>query len=113
MAPDRQRARADRQLARLRLAVADHQALAVLVALIDERRDVLVDLGLERRRDHPKRALPSEIIERDLHLVVLPDGRRANIHHWRAFLPAIAGFGLLQPGRYAAFLFTRIHNFWV
>jgi len=30
-----------------------------------------------------------------------------------AFLPANTGFGLHQPGRYAAFLFTRIHNFWV
>jgi hypothetical protein len=25
----------------------------------------------------------------------------------------LVGFGLPQPGRYAAFLFTRIHNFWV
>jgi len=35
-----------------------------------------------------------------------------------ACLPAGAfhrstGFGLDQPGRYAAFLFSRIHNFWV
>ena len=30
-----------------------------------------------------------------------------------AFLPAFAGFDLQQPGRYAAFLLTRIHNFWV
>jgi len=41
--------------------------------------------------------------------------RRGACEHltWRAFLPAITGFGLHQPGRYAAFLFTRIHNFWV
>ena len=75
--------------------------------------DVLVDLGLERRRDHPASALPREIIERDATLVVLPDGEPANIRPWRAFLPAITGVGLHQPGRYAAFLFTRIHNFWV
>ena len=41
--------------------------------------DVLVDLGLERRRDHPASALPREIIERDATLVVLPDGEPANI----------------------------------
>ena len=44
-----------------------------------ERADVLVDLGLERRRDHPTRALAREIIERDATLVVLPDGEPANI----------------------------------
>ena len=29
---------------------------------------------------------------------------------WRAFLPAIAGVGLQQPGRYAAFFFRPIHK---
>src|SRR5215210_2634631 len=31
----------------------------------------------------------------------------------RAFLPANTGVGLQQPGRYAAFLLTPIHNIWV
>jgi hypothetical protein len=30
---------------------------------------------------------------------------------WRAFLPAIAGVGLQQPGRYAALFFRRVHYF--
>jgi hypothetical protein len=33
-----------------------------------------------------------------------------SVASWRAFLPAITGFGLHQPGRYAALPFTRIHN---
>ena len=69
----------DRQPALPRAPVADDQPLAVLADLIGERRDVLVDLGLERRRDHPASALPREIIERDAILVVLPDGEPANI----------------------------------
>jgi hypothetical protein len=32
---------------------------------------------------------------------------------WRAFLPAITGIGLHQPGRYAAFVLKPIHNIWV
>jgi hypothetical protein len=64
------------------LAVSHDQPLAVLVALIDERRDVLIDLSPKRRGDHPPGALPSEIIQRDLQLLaVLPDGEAANIHH--------------------------------
>ena len=77
--PDRDRARADRHPPLPRPAVADHQPLAVLVDLVHERADVLIDLGLERRRDHPASALPREIIERDPTLVVLPDGEPANI----------------------------------
>ena len=61
------------------MAVADYQPLAVLADLIIERANVLADLGLERRRDHPTRALPREIIERDAVLIVLPDGEPANI----------------------------------
>jgi hypothetical protein len=110
---DRHRPRADRQPPLPRPPIANDKALAVLADLARERRDVVVDLGLERRGDHPASTLPREIIQRDASLAVLPDGEPANIWTWRAFLPAIAGFGLHQPGRYAAFLFTRIHNFWV
>jgi hypothetical protein len=42
-----------------------------LVALIDERRDVLIDLSPKHRGDHPPSALPSEIIQRDLQLLGL------------------------------------------
>ena len=57
----------------------DHQPLAIRADLIDQQADVLLDLGLERRRDHPTSALPSETIERDTSLVVLPDREPANI----------------------------------
>ena len=77
--PDRHRARAHGHPPLPRATVADDQPLAVLADLIRERRHVLVDLGLERRRDHPASALPREIIERDASLVVLPDGEPANI----------------------------------
>jgi hypothetical protein len=44
----------------------------------------------------------------------LPSRQGACDHRsWRAFLPAITGFGLQQPGRYGAFLLRRIHNSWV
>jgi hypothetical protein len=59
--------------------VADHEALAVIVALIRGALDVLSDLGLQRRRDHAPCALPSEIIERDLIPIFLPDWEPANI----------------------------------
>ena len=77
--PDRNRPRADRHAALPRPTNADHQPLVVLIDLVHERADVLVDLGLERGRDHPTRSLASEIIERDPTLVVLPDGEPANI----------------------------------
>jgi hypothetical protein len=43
-------------------AVADHQATAALVTLIDELRDVGVDLGLQRLGQHPAGALPDDLI---------------------------------------------------
>jgi RHS repeat-associated protein len=74
-------ARSDRQLALTRAAVAHHQPLAVLIELIDQRRHVLLDLGLQRRGDHPARTLAREIVQREAGLVGLPDGEPANIHH--------------------------------
>jgi hypothetical protein len=76
---DRERPRADRHAPFLRATITDDQPLAVLIDLVHERADVLVNLGLERRRDHPTRALTSEIIERAPTLIVLPDGEPANI----------------------------------
>src|SRR5204863_2332027 len=54
---------------------------AVLVDLIDERGDILVGLCPERRGDHPASTLTREVVQRDLGLVALPDGERANIMH--------------------------------
>jgi hypothetical protein len=51
----------------------------VLADLLGERGDVLLDLGLQRRRDHPASALPRQIIQRDPALDLLPHGEPANI----------------------------------
>jgi hypothetical protein len=105
--------RSDRHAALPREPVADDQPLAVFADLLGERRDVLLDLDLERRSDHAPGALSGQVVERDLDpLILLPDGERANICHG-AFLSRLTAVGLDQPGRYAAFLLTRIHNFWV
>jgi len=61
------------------VTIANDQPLAVLAHLIRERRHVVIDLGLERRRDHPASTLPREFVERDATLVVLPDREPANI----------------------------------
>jgi hypothetical protein len=50
------------------------------------------------------------IIERDPALVVLPNEERANICHGVPFFSRLTAIGIDQPGRYAAFLLTRIHN---
>src|SRR4051794_16594211 len=86
---------------------------AVFVALLREPLDVVGDLGLQGRRDHPARTLTGEVIERGRDLVAVPDAEPANILHWRAFLPVTTGIGLDQPGRYAAFFSIAVHNFWV
>jgi hypothetical protein len=49
--------------ARLVVAVADDQTAAVLVALVGERRDVGIDLGLQRLGQHPAGALPHDLID--------------------------------------------------
>jgi len=78
---DRHGARADRQLALTRPAVAHDQPLAVLVELRGEALDVVGDLRFQRRGDHPPRALSSEVIERDRDLINSPDGEPAYILH--------------------------------
>ena len=78
--PDRHRPGADRDAPLPRATVPDHQPLAVLINHLHERAHVLVNLGLERPRDHPASALPREIIKRDPTIfVVLPDREPANI----------------------------------
>jgi hypothetical protein len=45
------------------IAVADHQAAAILVPLGSERRDIGVHLGLQRLGQHPSGALPHDLID--------------------------------------------------
>jgi hypothetical protein len=78
---DRHGPRPDRHAPLAGAAVAHDQSLAVLIALLGAPFDVVGNLDLQRSRDHPPRALPREIVERDPDLVVLPDGEPANIVH--------------------------------
>src|SRR5207237_633176 len=48
------------------MTVSHHQPPAVLVALTDVRIDVRGDLRLQRRRKHPTRPLPHDLIDRRL-----------------------------------------------
>ena len=85
--------------------------MPVLVDLVGEPLDVLIRLSAQRRSDHPPSALPRELIQRDRDLLIaLPDGERANIHRGVPSCRPIAGLGLDQPGRYAAFLLNAVHN---
>jgi hypothetical protein len=94
---DRHRARPDGHAPLPGAAVSNDQPLAILAHLIDERRDVVINLSLERGRDHPASALPREVVQRDAGLIVLPDRERANICHWRAFPSRPSGrFGLVN-----------------
>jgi hypothetical protein len=45
------------------IAVTDHQAAAILAAFGGMRRDVGVDLGLQRLGQHPPGALPHDLID--------------------------------------------------
>ena len=54
---------AGHDLAGLGVPVADHQPLAVLVELVDQARHVGVDLGLQRRGQHPPGALTDQFIQ--------------------------------------------------
>jgi hypothetical protein len=60
---DLDRAGGGEHLARNRVAVAHHQAVAVLVELVGVRVDVGGDLGLQRRRQHPPRAVAHNVVE--------------------------------------------------
>ena len=71
----------DRQATLAGVPVTHDETVTVLIDLADERRDVLLDLDLQRRGDHPASALPGELVERDRDLFVPLDGEPANIHH--------------------------------
>ena len=44
-------------------AIADHQPAAVLAAFASMRRDVSIDLGLQRFGQHPTRALANNLVD--------------------------------------------------
>lgn len=91
---------------RCRRAWPLRQPLAIVVAVIGEPLDVVSDLGLERRRDHPT-SLPSELIKRERDLGVPGPGACDN--SVRSFPPHTA-VGALNRGTYTAFLVKPIHN---
>jgi len=61
--------------------VAHHQPPTIPVELVAQRANVLIDLGLERRGDHPPRTLPREIVEPDPTHICPLDREPANILH--------------------------------
>src|SRR5450755_523486 len=61
---DRHRARPNRHPPLPRLPVAGYYAAGVVVELVTEPRDVLANLSLERRSDHPTSTLTRQLIER-------------------------------------------------
>ena len=93
--------------------VADHQTIPVLVERIRQALDVRVDLRLERSREHPTRALPTDLIQPRRQLRAR--GLVSNyLQHRRSFLAGIRVPALLvgQAGRYAApSNRPAIHNF--
>ena len=57
------RAGAGEHLARLVAAVAHHQPMPALVALVGELGDIGVDFGLQRLGQHPPRTLPDDLVD--------------------------------------------------
>jgi hypothetical protein len=99
-------ARAGGELAGWRVAVAAHQPVAALVDQLSERGDVGIDLGLERRSQHPAGALAGQLVQ--AHRQLAPGSLvGAYTQHVAAFLPRRRWCaGVLptgQGGRYAAF----------
>ena len=87
-----------RDSSRLRLAVADDLAVALVVALVLVPADVLLDLGLERCGQHPPRAAQDHRIQ------VLPQAALVfylvldYLQHWWRFLPSQLQLGVLVFG---------------
>jgi hypothetical protein len=79
-------ARAGGELAGWRVAVAAHQPVAALVDQLSERGDVGIDLGLERRGQHPAGALAGQLVQ--AHRQLAPGSLvGAYTQHVAAFLP--------------------------
>ena len=57
------RAGRGQHLPRLGSAVSHHQPVAVLVELVGVRLDIRGDLGLQRRGEHPPRAIAHDLID--------------------------------------------------
>ena len=55
-------------VAGLGVAVADHQPAPVLVDLVDQPRHIRIDLGLQRRGQHPPGPLTDQLIQGRTHL---------------------------------------------
>jgi hypothetical protein len=101
------------------VAVTDHQAAAVLIALVGELGDVGVDLGLERLSQHPAGALPADLVDQRGRRAGLVDlitlGRVRNYGEHRVYLPSrrcnasLIENLLSDPGRYTPS--RRIHRF--
>jgi len=58
-------------LPRLGHAVAHHQRVSVLVALVGMLGEVVIDLGFERRQQHPTGALAHQCVEVELQGILL------------------------------------------
>jgi hypothetical protein len=74
-----------RKLAGWGVAVADHQPMAVLVDQRGKGGDVGVDLGLERRGQHPAGALASQLVQ--AHRQLTPGSLVCDYTQHAAFLP--------------------------
>src|SRR5512135_1524901 len=94
------------------VSVADHQPVASLLALVSVRGDVRLDLGRQRRGQHPPGTLPDDLIQPRGQL--LARSRVLDyLQHRRSFPPALPRRHLVSDhsGRYAApSLRSRIHN---
>jgi len=107
--------RAERELARLALAVAYHQRVALLVALAAMARDVSVGFRLERLNQHPHRSPARDFIQQQNFLAHFPLISLLDYlqHRWRPpSNPAPTGVCVGYAEGYAAFFIpSPIHNF--
>jgi len=88
------------------VAVAAHQPVAVLVGLVGVGGQVGVDLGLQRRGQHPAGAFAGQLVQ--AHRKLAPGGLVCDYTQHRGVpsspaLTAPASFQHGQGGRYAAF----------
>jgi hypothetical protein len=98
--------RAERELARLGLAVAHHQRVALLVALAAMALDVSVGFRLERLNQHPQRSPARDLIQQQNFLTRFPLIPLLDYlqHRWRPpSNPAPTGVCVGYAEGYAAF----------
>src|ERR1019366_5628098 len=98
------------------MAVADHQAVALVIALLGERGHIGIDLSVQGGGQHPPCTLGHQFVQRGGQLRVRG---RLNMYsqHWRSFLagvPPPASPCFVQRGRYVApSVRWCIHKFWL